>query len=261
MTAPAPGRLDRPDGNVLAYHRSAGDSPAVVFCGGFMSDMTGTKACALESFCAERGQAYVRFDYLGHGASSGAFADGTIGRWAEDAVAVIDALSEGPVVLVGSSMGGWIMLLAALARRARVQALVGVAAAPDFTRRMVEDELTDSQRAALARDGRIEIPSDYGEAPYLITRALIDDGARHALLDGEIALTCPVRLLHGLKDAAVPWQTSLRLARALASADVTVTLVKDGDHRLSEPADLARLCAAVAEVSQPPARIARRPSR
>ena len=261
MTAPAPGRLDRPDGNVLAYHRSAGDSPAVVFCGGFMSDMTGTKACALESFCAERGQAYVRFDYLGHGASSGAFADGTIGRWAEDAVAVIDALSEGPVVLVGSSMGGWIMLLAALARRARVQALVGVAAAPDFTRRMVEDELTEAQRAALARDGRIEIPSDYGEAPYLITRALIDDGDRHALLDGEIALTCPVRLLHGLKDAAVPWQTSLRLARALASADVTVTLVKDGDHRLSEPADLARLCAAVAEVSQPLARIARRPSR
>ncbi|HEX9647164.1 MAG TPA: alpha/beta hydrolase [Alphaproteobacteria bacterium] len=261
MTAPAPGRLDRPDGNVLAYHRSAGDSPAVVFCGGFMSDMTGTKACALESFCAERCQAYVRFDYLGHGASSGAFADGTIGRRAEDAVAVIDALSEGPVVLVGSSMGGWIMLLAALARRARVQALVGVAAAPDFTRRMVEDELTEAQRAALARDGRIEIPSDYGEAPYLITRALIDDGARHALLDGGIALTCPVRLLHGLKDAAVPWQTSLRLARALASADVTVTLVKDGDHRLSEPADLARLCAAVAEVSQPPARIARRPSR
>jgi pimeloyl-ACP methyl ester carboxylesterase len=249
MTEPIPGRLDRPDGNTVAYNRTAGASPGVVFCGGLMSDMTGTKAMALEAFCRARGQAFVRFDYLGHGASSGRFEDGTIGRWAKDAIAVIDALTEGPVVLVGSSMGGWIMLLAALARRARIRALVGVAAAPDFTRRMLTDELDPDQRARLARDGRVEIPSDYGEAPYVITRALIDDGESHCLLDRKIDLDCPVRLLHGMDDATVPWRTSIRLMDALASADVTLTLVKAGDHRLSEPADLDRLCAAVAELS------------
>ena len=249
MTEPIPGRLGRPDGNTVAYHRTAGGAPAVVFCGGLMSDMTGTKAMALEAFCRARGQAFVRFDYLGHGASSGRFEDGTIGRWAEDAVAVIDALTEGPVVLVGSSMGGWIMVLAALARRERVRALVGVAAAPDFTRRMAAHGLTADQRARLARDGHIEVPSDYGEQPYVITRALIDDGETRCLLDRAIGLDCPVRLLHGVNDATVPWQASLRLMDALASADVTLTLVKNGDHRLSGPADLERLCAAVAEVS------------
>jgi pimeloyl-ACP methyl ester carboxylesterase len=223
----------------------------VVFCGGFMSDMTGTKALALEAFCRERGQGYVRFDYLGHGESSGDFADGTIGRWTDDALAVIDALDdEAPVLLVGSSMGGWIMLLAALARRQRVAGLVGIAAAPDFTRRMVEEEFDDEQRLALLHQGRVELPSEFDDGPYVITQALIDDGNGRCLLDGPIALDIPVRLLHGMQDSAVPWQTALTIAEALQSEQVIVTLVKDGDHRLSEPADIARLCAAVAEVSE-----------
>ena len=251
MTDPAPQRLDRPDDAFVAYHHSPGASPTVVFCGGFMSDMTGTKAKALEAFCGERGQGYVRFDYLGHGQSSGEFADGTIGRWADDALAVIDSLDdEAPVLLVGSSMGGWIMLLAALARRQRVAGLVGIAAAPDFTRRMVEEEFNDEQRLALLHQGRVELPSEYDDGPYVITQALIDDGNGRCLLDGGIGLDMPVRLLHGMQDTAVPWQTALTIAEALESEQVTVTLIKDGDHRLSEPADIARLCAAVAEVSE-----------
>ncbi len=250
MTDPAPARLDRPDGAYVAYHHSPGSGPSVIFCGGFMSDMSGTKALALEAFCAERGQGYVRFDYLGHGQSSGEFADGTIGRWVDDALAVIDSLDdEAPVLLVGSSMGGWIMLLAALARRQRVAGLVGIAAAPDFTRRMVEEEFDDEQRLALLHQGHVELPSEYDDGPYVITQALIDDGNGRCLLDGPIGLDMPVRLLHGMQDTAVPWQTALTIAEALESEQVIVTLVKDGDHRLSEPADLARLCAAVAEVS------------
>jgi pimeloyl-ACP methyl ester carboxylesterase len=241
-------RLARPDGELVAYHKTGGDPPTVVFCGGFMSDMTGTKACALERFCAGRGQAYVRFDYLGHGRSSGRFEDGTIGRWAEDAIAVIDEATEGPVVLVGSSMGGWVMLLAALARM-RVKGLVGVAPAPDFTRRMLETELTEAQRTALSRDGRVAVPSEYSDEPYVITRAMIEDGNARSVLDRPIDLDIPVRLLHGMRDDDVPWRVSLDLAAALTGDDVTVTLVKDGDHRLSEPPDIERLCAAVAEVS------------
>jgi len=214
-----------------------------------MSDMSGTKATALDAFCKGRGQAFARFDYLGHGESSGRFEDGTIGRWTDDALAVIDAVCDGPLVIVGSSMGGWIMLLAALARRDRVRGLVGVAAAPDFTRRMLESELDADQLAALARDGRTEIASDYDERPYVITRALIDDGEKRSLLDRPITLDCPVRLLHGLRDEAVPWRTSLAIMERLTAADVSLILVKDGDHRLSEPPDLDRLRAAVAEVS------------
>lgn len=241
-------RLARPGGEHVAYHKTDGDPPTVVFCGGFMSDMTGTKASALERFCARRGQAYVRFDYLGHGSSSGRFEDGTIGRWAADAIAVIDEATEGPVVLVGSSMGGWIMLLAALACE-RVKGLVGVAAAPDFTRRM-RTGLSEAERAALLRDGRVAIASEYSDEPYVITRAMIDDGNARCLLDRPIDLDLPVRLLHGMRDADVPWRVSLDLAAALAGDDVTVTLVKNGDHRLSAPPDLERLCAAVAEVSR-----------
>jgi len=234
----------------VAYHRSPGNEPVVIFCGGFMSDMTGTKAQALGAFCRERGQGYVRFDYHGHGQSSGAFADGTIGRWVDDALAVIDMLNDAPVLLVGSSMGGWIMLLAALARRQRVAGLVGIAAAPDFTRRMVEEEFDDEQRLALLHKGRVEMPSEYDDGPYIITQALIDDGNARCLLHGPIALEIPVRLLHGMQDTAVPWQTALTIAEALESERVAVTLVKAGDHRLSEPGDITRLCAAVTEVSE-----------
>ncbi len=210
--------------------------------------MTGTKAMALEAACKDAGRAFTRFDYFGHGASSGAFTEGTIGRWSEDAIAVLDELTEGPQALVGSSMGGWIMLLAALARPGRVHALVGIAAAPDFTEDLMWEVLDDSMKESLARDGVYYEPSEYGEEPYPITMRLIEEGRDHLLLRAPIPLHCPVRLIHGLEDPDVPWDQSLRLARALESPDVTLTLVKDAVHRLAEPRDIARLVAAVEEV-------------
>lgn len=206
-----------------------------------MSDMSGTKATHLEAYAARRGRAYLAFDYSGHGRSSGRFAEGTIGQWAADAVAVLDRLTEGPQILIGSSMGGWMMLLAALARPERVAGLVGIAAAPDFTETLIWDQLPPAERRKLLEEGSLQQPSDYGEEPYLITRALIEEGRQHLLLQAPIRLSCPVRLLHGLEDADVPFDCSLQLADALESADVEVTLVKGGDHRLSEPANLALL--------------------
>jgi len=244
-----PSRLARPNDEFVAYHKTDGKAPTVVFCGGFMSDMTGTKATTLETFCAARGQAFVRFDYRGHGESSGGFEDGTIGDWANDAIAVLDEVTEGPLVIVGSSMGGWIMLLAALARKERVQGLVGIAAAPDFTSRMLATELTEAQRDELGRTGRTSMSSDYDERPYIITQDLILDGNARCLLTGPIDLACPIRLLHGMKDEAVPWQTAMAIMERVVSDDVTISYIKDGDHRLSEPADLYRLCAIVAELS------------
>jgi len=241
--------LKRPDGTSLAYRTRPGRAPTIVFLPGFKSDMSGTKAVALDRLAATRGQAFLRFDYSGHGLSSGAFTDGTIGRWAEDARAVIDAATAGPLVLVGSSMGGWIMLLVALRLRHRIKGLVGVAAAPDFTRRLMAEELSPSEKAALARDGVLYKPSAYADEPTPITRRLIAEAEAHMLLDGPIDLACPVRLLHGTGDADVPWATARRLLERLASRDATLTLVKDGDHRLSGEADLARLSRAVAEVS------------
>ncbi len=237
----SPQILARPDDATIAYRRLAGRVPGIVFLGGFRSDMTGTKALFLEDYCRRRGRAYMRFDYFGHGASSGDFALGTIGRWREDAIAIIDSLTAGPQILVGSSMGGWIMLLAALARPERVAALVGIAGAPDFTEELLWPRLTPTQREEIIEQGAVVLPSDYDPAGYLYTRALIEDGRRHLLLRGPIALDMPVRLLHGLADASVPWQLSLRLAERLQSRDVAVTLVKDGDHRLSREPDLARL--------------------
>jgi pimeloyl-ACP methyl ester carboxylesterase len=233
--------LARPDGATIAYHRLLGESPGFVFVGGFRSDMTGTKALFLQDYCRRRGRAYVRFDYFGHGASSGDFALGTIGRWCEDAIAIIDSLTAGPQILIGSSMGGWIMLLAALARRERIAALVGIAGAPDFTEELLWPRLTPAQREEVMTRGTVVLPSDSDPAGYLYTRALIEDGKRHLLLGGPIPLDVPVRLLHGLADASVPWRLSLRLAERLQSRDVAVTLVKDGDHRLSTEPDLARL--------------------
>jgi pimeloyl-ACP methyl ester carboxylesterase len=246
--------LARPDGSTIAYHKTAGDktknsAPGIVFLGGFMSDMTGTKAVALEAFAAARGQRFVRFDYQGHGTSSGRFEDGTIGRWAEDAVAVLDEVAEGPQILVGSSMGGWIMLLAALARADRVAGLVGIAAAPDFTETLMWQAFPPAIRKTLEREGVYYEPSEYGEEPYPITMALIEEARSHMLMGGPIPIDCPVRLIHGTADPDVPWMLSLDLMARLRSADVEVTLVKDGDHRLSEPADIARLTAAVARLS------------
>lgn len=232
----------------IAYHRTPGKSPGIVFLGGFMSDMTGTKATWLESFARARGRGYLRFDYSGHGASSGAFVDGTIGRWLGDALAAFDRLTQGPQIVVGSSMGGWIALLLALARPGRVAGLVTIAAAPDFTEDLIWDRLDGARRSALLRDGYFEEASAYGP-PYRITRALIDDGRRHLLLRAPIAIAAPVRLIHGMADPDVPWQTSVRAAERLAGGDARVTLIKDGDHRLSREQDLALIGAAVEELA------------
>lgn len=239
MSTEETGRLDRGDGVELAWRRIAGRGPGVVFLGGFNSDMTGTKAEDLSAFCAARGRAFLRFDYSGHGASGGRFADGTIGRWAEDAACALDRLTEGPQILIGSSMGGWIALLLALRRPERVRALIGIAAAPDFTARM-EGELPPEARAAIRRDGVWHRPSPYGD-PYPITRALLEEGRNHLLLQGPVPLSTPVRLLHGQQDPDVPWELSLKIAAAITGPDVQMVLVKDGDHRLSRPQDLALL--------------------
>lgn len=241
--------LPRPDGNVVAYAMSEGREPSVVFLGGFRSDMTGTKAMALEAWAQARGQGYLRFDYLGHGQSSGRFEDGTIGRWLDDSLAAIDKLTNGKLVLVGSSMGGWLALLAAQARLERIAGLVLIAAAPDFTERMLLEGLSAVDRATLERDGRLERPSQYSPEPSVFTWKLVEEGRRHLLLDKPLALSCPVRLLHGQSDPDVPWEYSLRIARHLDAPDVVTTLVKDGDHRLSTPADVARLVAIVEELT------------
>jgi pimeloyl-ACP methyl ester carboxylesterase len=239
------GRLDRGNGTELAWVRLEGRGPTIVFLPGFRSDMTGDKATALAAFCAEHGVGMLRFDYSGHGASSGVFTDGTIGAWAADVLAAIDALTRGGLILVGSSMGGWIALLAALARPERVAALVGIAAAPDFTQRLMWESMAPSEQATLERDGLLHVPSQYGD-PTPITLKLIREGANHLLLNGPIAIRCPVRLLHGQDDPDVPWELALLIAEQLESADVRVILVKDGDHRLSRPADLTLLRQTVA---------------
>ncbi len=234
------GTLPAPDGTPLAFRRLPGCGPGVVFLGGFHSDMTGSKAEFLAGWCARRGTPFLRMDYSGHGASGGRFEDGTITRWAADAEAALLALTDGPQVLVGSSMGGWIALLLALRHPARVRALLGIAPAPDFTEDLMWAQFPPAVRAAILRDGAWRRPSEYGE-PYPITRALIEDGRNHLLLGGRIAVTAPVRILQGDADPDVPWQHALRLAAALESGDVRVTLVKGGDHRLSTPRDLSLL--------------------
>jgi pimeloyl-ACP methyl ester carboxylesterase len=252
VTAPPPASppvsfLDAPGGARLAYLARPGASPTVVFLGGYASDMTGTKARYLDDWCGARGHAFVRFDYRGHGRSSGQLADGTIGAWRDDALAVLRECTRGPLVLVGSSMGAWVMLLAALAMRDRIRALVGVAAAPDFTEDLLWARLDDAQRAALRRDGVIRQPSAYGE-PMPFGWRLIEDGRHHLVLRASLPVPGPVRLLHGTQDADVPWETSMRLAEAIEHRDVAVTLVKDGGHRLSEPHELGLLGATVASL-------------
>ena len=243
-----PERLALADGTTLAYHRRSGRQPGVLFLGGFTSDMTGIKATALDNWCRERGRAFVRFDYSGHGASSGQFADGTIGRWAEEAIAVLDRLTEGPQILVGSSMGPWLMLLTALARPERIAGLLGLACAVDFTGYLLWDRLDEGLRERLRRERVISLPSPYGE-PYTIALGLIEEARQHRLLDrATLPIHGPVRLIHGMDDTDVPWRISLEVAGKLASPDVRVILVKDGEHPLSREQDLRLLTHTLGEM-------------
>jgi pimeloyl-ACP methyl ester carboxylesterase len=241
------GLLERPDGERVAWKKVEGGGPTVVWLGGFKSDMTGTKAQALADWAHERHRAYVRFDYFGHGASTGDFAAGTISRWRRDAMAVMAELTQGDLVLVGSSMGGWIACLAAMVIPERIKGMVLIAPAPDFTEKLMGPEIPPEGRAALEADGVWLRPSEYGD-PYPITRNLLEDGARWSILGGEpIPLTMPVRILQGGNDPDVPWRHALELANGLKGEDVVFTLIKDGDHRLSRPQDLERLIRAVEE--------------
>ena len=228
----------------LVYVKSEGREPTILFLGGFASDMDGTKATYLEEQCRKRSQAFLRFDYSGHGRSEGAFEEGTIGSWRQDALEMVDYCTDGPLIVVGSSMGGWIGLLVALARPKRVQGLVGIAAAPDFTRWMKNKELSEAQLAELQEKGQTHLPNDYGD-PYVITRNLIEDGENWSLLDNPIELGIPVRLLQGKQDTSVPWETAEHIAEKLTSEDVEVILIDDGDHSLSRDQDLEVLSQAV----------------
>ena len=236
LSAP-PAYLARPDGLRLAYRHSAGAGPTLVFLPGYMSDMEGGKAVALHGWAQRQGRAMLRLDYAGNGASEGRFADGTLASWRDDVLLLIDRLVDGPVVLVGSSMGGWLALLVALARPERVAGLIGIAAAPDFT----QWGFTDADKALLCTEGRIEEPTPYGDQPYVTTRAFWESGQALRLLEGEIAIDCPVRLLQGQADPDVPWDIALRTAAQLRSSDVQTLLIKDGDHRLSRDGDIALL--------------------
>lgn len=231
----------RDDGTRIAYRHTRGRSPCVVFLGGFTSDMTGTKASHLAARCRAGGHAFLRFDYQGHGASSGSFLEGTIGVWRDDALDIIEHCTKGPLVLIGSSMGAWIMMLTADALSDRLAGLVGIAAAPDFTDDLIWQRMTPEFRAVLEGGGVVHLPSKYTESGTPITQRLIEDGRMHRVLGGRIRVDCPVRLIHGLDDHDVPWSQSLRLLEALDVHDATLELVKGGDHRLSGPADLKRI--------------------
>ena len=236
-----------PQGRRLAYHRTEGAGPGVVFLGGFKSDMEGTKAVHLENWARAQGRAFLRFDYSGHGQSSEAFTEGSIGDWAADAMAVISALTKGPQILVGSSMGGWIALLCARAMPERVAGLVTIAAAPDFTEDSMWAGFDDAQRATLLAEGQVALPSDYGE-PYIITRRLIEEGRENLVLRDPLALPFPVRFLQGTADEDVDMSVALRLLDHAEGADMRLTMVDGADHRFSDPDCLALIEASVEEV-------------
>jgi pimeloyl-ACP methyl ester carboxylesterase len=235
-TSPAtpPEFFIRADGVRLAYRHLLGAGPAIVFLPGYMSDMQGGKAQAIESWATRNGRAMLRLDYAGCGESEGSFADATFDQWRDDITAMIAQIASGPVILVGSSMGGWLMLMIALALKSQVTALVGIAAAPDFT----DWGFSEFQRATIARDGVIFQDNPYGPDPTPTYAALFRSGQANRMLNAAIPIDCPVRLIHGQCDADVPWDISMQIASRLRSSDVQVTLVKDGDHRLSRDADI-----------------------
>jgi pimeloyl-ACP methyl ester carboxylesterase len=242
-----------PAARAIAVRKRDGAAPGLFWLGGFKSDMQGTKAVALDQWASGQGRASIRFDYSGHGESGGNFVDGTIGRWLEDSAAVFERFARGPQVLIGSSMGGWLALLLVreLRQRARgagsVAGLVLIAPAVDFTEELMWKKLSPEVKRQIETQGSWQRPSQYSDAPYSITRALIEEGRNHLLLSGLIETGCPVRILQGVQDADVPWQHAVELSSRLARDDVVLTLVKDGDHRLSRPEDIERLLAAVAE--------------
>ncbi len=242
--------LTTPQGRHIAYHQTPGKGPGVVFLGGFRSDMTGSKALALQSWAEATGRAFLRFDYSGHGQSHGSFVDGAITDWREDAAAVIDVLTEGPQILVGSSMGGWIALLLARELPHRVAGFVGIAAAPDFTERMWEAEFSLAERTTLLEEGVFLRPSDYSDDPYPITLRLIEDGRQNLVMHGPLPLHMPVRLLQGSADTDVPPTVAISLFHQIASPDLRLTLVKDADHRFSTPPCLAMITEAIEDVTR-----------
>lgn len=242
------GSLERPGGHSLAWRRVDGEGPTVVWLGGFRSDMTGTKAQALADWALDKGRSYIRFDYFGHGESSGDFPEGTISRWRDDALAVLDHMTKGDVILVGSSMGGWLSCLAALARPDRVKAMLLIAPAADFTSKLMAPEMSDTNRAEMEETGVWMRPSDYGD-PYPISKALLEDGERWSILPGPIDLNIPVWILQGGQDPDVPWRHALALSEAVVSDNSVFTLIRDGDHRLSRPQDIVRLIAALEELA------------
>ena len=239
--------IDTPQGRRVAYNKTDGQGPCVVFLGGLKSDMQGTKALFLEAWAQAEGRAFLRFDYSGHGQSSGAFEEGSIGDWAEDTLAAVTALTKGPLVIVGSSMGGWQALLLARAMPERIAGVVTIAAAPDFTEDGYWAGFSDAQKAALQRDGQVELPSDY-MAPYIITKRLIEDGRQQLVLRDPLELPFPVRMLQGTSDTAVSTETALRLLDHATGSDMCLTLVKGADHRFSDDPCLAMIQAAVLDV-------------
>jgi pimeloyl-ACP methyl ester carboxylesterase len=241
---PEPEFLTRMDGTRLAYRHLRGSGPTIVFLPGYMSDMQGGKAQALAAWAGREGRALLRLDYSGCGESEGAFGDGTLDIWRDDVLTVIRETVSGPIILIGSSMGGWLMLLVAQALGDKVQAMVGIAAAPDFT----DWDFSETDKAMIKQNGSIERPSDYGYEPMVITHSFWQSGQTNLQLAGEVAIDCPVRLLHGQNDPDVPWETSVKLAAALRSSDVQTLLIKDGDHRLSRDADIALLIEVVAKL-------------
>ena len=242
--------LLRHDGETIAYLQRPGKTPGVIWLGGFHSDMRGTKAAALDQWAAKNGRAFLRFDYFGHGKSSGDFRDGTISRWRDDALAVLDKLTQGPQVLVGSSMGAWIALLTAQARPERIAALLLIAPAPDFTERLMWARMPEEIRRQIEQKSEWLRPSIYDDGPYPITLRLIEDGRQHLLLDAPIEIDCPVHIVQGMHDQDMPWSYAIELAERL-SGNPVVTLIKHGDHRLSTPADLARFERILGELLPP----------
>ncbi len=243
-----PNFLKTEDGRRIAYNKTEGAAPGVVFLGGFRSDMDGTKAIHLEAWAKKTGRAFLRFDYTGHGKSSGAFLDGCIGDWARDAADAISTLTKGPQVLVGSSMGGWISLLVLRQMPEKVNGFIGVAAAPDFTEDSMWHGFSDDQRAALLTDGQVALPSEYSDEPYNITRKLIEDGREQLVLRHKLTADCPVRLLQGTEDADVDRSVALRLLDHLDGSDIDLTLVKGADHRFSTEACLDMIVNRVEDV-------------